>query len=565
MDKPEIPQPVLSRRDFLKGTLGVSVSMLWLTNGVAMPTNHPLTNAAEPPTYWHLDKSLRQAGNNLLATLDPEDHNLPYWMIGCQPDYHAELQRWWPAHNLGRWWDAMLRLEEAVGFVIPKTIEAAMVENTHRFFDNPDHICLNPDPGPHWIGSTEMCLIWDLHSLREGLLALHGLAKWRKSDWAASMGRKMIESLEAKLREDGTWDQEAFDACRKRGKAVIHNLDPCDTHGRLIEALIWFFEATGEPAALRFAHRLASFHLANTTMPDGTINPKAHADHTHSYLGTLRGLLLYGAFTRQHEYVERVAKTYSVTVSTVVRPSGYTSHNMVAESFGETTSPGDAVQLALWLGELGYPEFLDDAERLVRARILPSQIREAPPLLPMVDDHKDAHKDLAKRIVGAYGGCHSHPHGGKSAVTDVTSADVHTLVDVYHRVAALRDGGLEVVLHLDQESKHAHVACKRAERGLVTVTPKQAGPVAIRVPQWASSGKIVMQVDGKPVAPVVAGHFARTGRVHAGSKVTMEYDLPERRTRETGLGAEYEIAWRGDDVMGVSPNADFLPFYPTMR
>ena len=42
----------------------------------------------------------------------------------------------------------------------------------------------------------------------------------------------------------------------------------------------------------------------------------------------------------------------------------------------------------------------------------------------------------------------------------------------------------------------------------------------------------------------------------------MEYALPDRRTREKGLGAEYEIFWRGDDVIGIRPNTNFYPFYP---
>ena len=269
----------------------------------------------------------------------------------------------------------MLRLEEAIGFEIPKAIEAAMVKNVRRFFDNPDHICLNPNPGP----LTEANRKWDLHSLREGLLALNALARWRKDDWAAAMGRQMIESLDGKLRDDGTWDLEKFDACQKRGKAVIHNTDPCDTHGRLLEALVWFFETTGDPAALRLADRIAQFHFAKTTQADGAINPAAKADHTHSYLGTLRGLLLYGRLTGQHQYIERVKAAYRVSIPRFVHESGYTSHNMVRESFGETTSPGDAAQLALWLYQAGYAEFLDDAERLVRRNsAVPDQEHSAP-------------------------------------------------------------------------------------------------------------------------------------------------------------------------------------------
>ncbi len=545
----------------MKSALGFAAGILW-SNNWSFTSTHEATPLGSPQgsSSWDLGKSLRSAGHNLLSVLNPEDRSLPYWELYSAPDYGAEFRRWWPAHNIGRWWDAMLRLEETFGFGIPASVEKAMEAGTRRFFDNPDHICLNPDPGP--TGSADSGLIWDLHSLREGMLALHALAKWRKSDWAAAKARQMIDSVDRKLREDGSWDLEAFDACRKRGKAVIHNLDPCDTHGRMLEALVWFFEATGEPRALALADRIARFHFDATTLPDGTINPKAKADHTHSYLGTLRGLLLYGQLTRQHEYVDRVATAYRVTVPKVVRPSGYTSHNMVKESFGETTSPGDAAQLALWLSRMGYPDFLDDAERLVRARLLPSQIVDPPPFRPLAEDGRDAHADLGRRAVGAFGGCHSHPHGGKRAVTDVTGAGVHTLVDIYRHVTVMENGTLEVLFHFEHEDGRARILSRRAERATLTVIPKQDTPVAIRVPQWVPLASLKVQANGKTLAPVLAGHFARLGRIQAGTTISMEYDLPARRTRETDLGTKYEIAWRGDDVVGISPNTEFLPFYP---
>ena len=33
------------------------------------------------------------------------------------------------AHDTGRWWDAMLRLEEAIGFIIPDELEEALLRN----------------------------------------------------------------------------------------------------------------------------------------------------------------------------------------------------------------------------------------------------------------------------------------------------------------------------------------------------------------------------------------------------------------------------------------------------
>jgi hypothetical protein len=280
-------------------------------------------------------------------------------------------------------------------------------------------------------------------------------------------------------------------------------------------------------------------------------------------LGTLRGLLLYGRLTKQHQYVERVVAAYRLNVPRITTEAGYTSHNMVQESFGETTSPGDVAQLALWLSEEGYTEFLDDAERLVRARILPSQIRQTPPLTPTADDGRDWHKDLSKRVIGGYGGCHNHAHGGKKAVTDVTSADVHTLIDIYKHVAVSQDKTLEVFFHFDYEDARVRINSRRGKQAELSVTPKTETAVSLRVPQWAPHDAIRVRLNDQPFQPVFMGSFAWLGKLQAGTKITMEYPLPEHQTKEKGLGVDFEILWRGDDVVGIRPNTNFYPFYPT--
>ncbi|MGV3613752.1 MAG: hypothetical protein ACO1SV_00335 [Fimbriimonas sp.] len=554
----------MNRRTVLKGAVGAAAGLLMTErlSAAVPPLEKPMTTTAplDPTT---LEGSLRLAGGNLLAILNPEANYLPYWELTVNhPDLTARLGFWWPAHNLGRWLDAMYRLEEAIGFKIPKKIDSAMAENARRFFDNPDHICLNPDRGPVHPRTIDEGLQWDLHSLREGMLALHALVRWRKSAWAADMGRKMITSVDAKLRDDGNWDMEKFDAFQKRGKDVIHNAEPCDTHGRLLEAVIWFYEATGDESAWKFAERLAKWHFENTANPDGTINPTSRADHTHSYFGTLRGLLLYGQMTRQHEYIDRVVAAYRVTVPKFVKESGYTSHNMRVESFGETTSPGDAAQIALWLCKMGHGEFIDDVERIVRARIIPSQIRETPPLKAVAMGNKDSYQNLEKRIIGGYGGCHFHPHAAKLAVTDVTSADVHTLVDIYNHVALKSPGSLEILLHMDYEDPKVKIVSRREKRAEVTITTKEANTVAIRVPKWVPRDSIRLKVGDRSQTPIYSGGFLRTGRLPAGTNIVLTYDLPERVTKEKDLNVDYEIHWRGDDVVGVSPNFDFFPMYP---
>ena len=60
-----------------------------------------------------------------------------------------------PPHNIGRWWDAVLRLEEATGFVIPGELEAAMLTHLKCCLDNPLGVCGHLMPWeqfpPGWI------------------------------------------------------------------------------------------------------------------------------------------------------------------------------------------------------------------------------------------------------------------------------------------------------------------------------------------------------------------------------------------------------------------------------
>jgi len=109
-----------------------------------------------------------------------------------------------------------------------------------------------------------------------------------------------------------------------------------------------------------------------------------HYAHDHSYLGTLRGLLLYGLLTDEREYIDTVAATYRKALpECVITESGWAPHDLTRILFsndegdpvGDPASAGDVMQIALWLAlRRGQRELLDDVERIVRARLMPAQI-----------------------------------------------------------------------------------------------------------------------------------------------------------------------------------------------
>lgn len=505
----------------------------------------------------NLKDSLKIAGQNLLNCLCSTRNYLPYWCLDVKRNYRAEFLFGWPAHNIGRWWDAMLRLENAIGFPIPAYLEASMLKNLYWFFDNTDNLCFAP------LGCKDIEPLFELHSLRESLLALNALVRYRNSRWAQKKAHDMLGTIRRITRADGSWDLDKIDYFHRTDKRLERHLDPTGSHGRLIEALVCYYETTGDCLALELADMFARYHWTYTTSPDGKLNILSKADHTHSYLGTLRGLLLFGLITNQNQYVERVATTYGVEVRRTVKESGFTSHDLGKDKNGETTSPGDAAQIALWLGHCGYPQLLDDAERIIRTRLLPSQITESPGLRPFADDDKDEHSNLDERIIGGFGGGHTEPHAGKKNVTDITAAGVHTLVDVYRHIAIRSRAGLVVNFHFDYEDENVSIISKRQEEANVTITPKLHENIFIRIPQWAPRNSVRLKVRGRTLLPSMLGGFVYLSKERLPGEIVVQYALPARTLHETTDGTDYTFTWRGDEIIGVYPNSDFFPFYPT--
>ena len=507
----------------------------------------------------NLKPTMELAGRNLLQCLCPTRNYLPYWSLTADREYRAQVSFSSPGHNIGRWWDAMLRLEDAIGYAIPAHLEGAMLQNLYRFFDNPDHLCFAP---LDWEGVKPE---FDLHSLREGLLALNALVRYRNSRWAAKEGHRMLETLLRISRPDGSWDLEKIDYYHRTEKPH-RPLIPANTNGRLIEALVWFYEATGDPLALKLADRFACYHLVNTTHEDGRLNMASKPDHTHSYLGTLRGLLLFGELTGQQKYIDVVAATYQVTVRRMIKQSGFVSHDLGQDNRGETTSPGDAAQRALWLARRGYTEFLDAAERIIRARLIPAQITESPGLQPLMEDEgKEEFVNLDERIIGAIGGMHREPHAGKNSVTDITAACLHTLVDIYRHIVVRTNAGLTINFHFDYKDEQTAMTCERQDEARVTVVAKVRDNILIRIPAWTPRDSVQVVVNGRSVTPEMIGHFAHVSRDMLPGEIVLRYGLPVFMTVEETDGVAYELAWRGDEITGISPNSDFFPFYPTAK
>ncbi len=158
---------------------------------------------------------------------------------------------------------------------------------------------------------------------------------------------------------------------------------------------------------------------------------------------------------------------------------------------------------------------------------------------------------------------HLEPHSGTTPTTDVTAACLHTLADVYHHVLLRGDSGLKILLHLDYEDSRARIRSRRGERtGRLTVLPRTRENVLIRIPRWTPLSSVRLKVGGAPLDPNIYGDFVLVAGNLMPAEITLEYGLPVTREVERTTGVDYHLLWRGDEVIGITPNSRFYPFYP---
>lgn len=462
------------------------------------------------------------------------------------------------AHDTGRWWESMLGYESACKTRMPAKIEAAMYINIQKLMKNKLGLLLN-NPDIEW---QKEKAFFNSHNFREGIMALAALVKYRKSDWAAQTGHRLLETLDSFMMEDGRFDFAKMADLVKipiRQSSEGFSFDGTTSGGRAIEAIIWFYEATEDPLALKVAGRLAEFHLENTVKQNGSIVEKIispeNIGHNHSYLGTLRGLLLYGLLTGSKKYIEAVSNTYDVSIwKNNISWAGWAPHDLGKARFNnedgdpeaDPASCGDVAQIALWLAlRAGRSWLLDDVERLIRATIIPSQITNDP------DPRRN----------GAWG-IHRHPFG-QGAILDVFAAVLHTLTDVYNNIVTEEvNNTIRINMNFEIKTPSVEIKVTDTDDRVIDIKVKKGTKLKIRIPGWVDVKTIKLSVNGEYKSfEIDENHYLNIeNTILMNSVIELSYGLPEKETIEEMKVShrKFTLTWRGDTVTKCIPK---VPIY----
>ena len=166
------------------------------------------------------------------------------------------------------------------------------------------------------------------------------------------------------------------------------NLTHVQSLGRAIGPLVKLWR-THRRAALPRPRQAGRGGRARCYPPDGAFRGDVLGTHAHSITSTLSSLGQLADATADADLLARVAAFYANGLWMIRDELGWVIESTAPDANpdkGETNSSGDIVETALILADHGDEAAAEDVERIVRAHILPSQLRDVSWIPPSAGD-----------------------------------------------------------------------------------------------------------------------------------------------------------------------------------
>ena len=235
---------------------------------------------------------------------------------------------------------------------------------------------------------------------------------------------------------------------------------------------------------------------------------------------------------------------------------------------GEINNTGDIVETALLLGQCGYPHYFEDAERILRCHLLPSQLRDISFIREPDNPHnEDGRRDVANRHLGAFG--FPAPYGHKtldaqhiSFNMDIVGGSVGSLCEVYRQAVDTTPAGHYVHLHFDHETEAVAVESPYTRRHM-RVRAKRPGPVFVRLPSWVAADAV--SVEGSNERPRCHNGYLVVSSPAINRWITIQFELAEREIVLSHRTREIKMRLRGDSVAAMSNFGADLTFFPALE
>ena len=505
--------------------------------------------------------AIRLGCRTMCSVFNADDDDVPFFGSRVWPEAYLSFSTSASeAHVPGRHLNALLNAENVLGLNLEQGCIDRHARAAFLSYSGELPLPLNRDrvggPLVHFYP----------HNVREGFHALYALARFRNSGRAIELAERSIAAIRELWHPQKGWDTEVIES-----KFEFHPTTFIIGLARAIGPLVKMHRHTGCAGALELALALADKATDEFFLPSGAYDRETFGGHTHSTTCVMSSLAQLADLTRNADLMARVRAFYDNGLNDIRDPLGWvieSSGDSVDPDRGEVNNTGDIVETALLLGKWGYPQYYEDAERILRCHLLPSQLRDISFIRePANPDNEDGKRNVADRHLGGFG--FPAPYGHKtldaqsiSFNMDIVGGSVGSLCEVYRQAVATTPAGHYVNLHFDHKTDAVTVESPYTHSHL-RVRAKQPGPLFVRIPSWVAADAV--NVDGSNETPLCQNGYLVVSRPPMNSWITIRFELAERDIVLNHRTREIKVKLLGDSVAAMSNFGAELTFFPALE
>ena len=498
---------------------------------------------------------IRLGLNSLVGGLDPTNKHMPYWSIGfaegkLKAFRHSGAWDW--CHDVARAIHAIGMAERATGEGIDEAIWSDLADLQIALFNEADNLpgTADNDTGERFV---------HLHNIRESTHALNALLR-RGDDRAREWSRRMIRTVRAALEDDG-----AIQLDRLPSYVSEYNHQPSQ-EGRAVDALVRNYRITGDEVALELAGLMTSYALEHCFTPEGALK-EAAGTHGHSLNAIIAGMLDLALLTKDADLLNRAKTIYDVGCPRYNSSFGWSMESLHKfHPRGESNNTGDLLRAALLLGRAGWANYFEDAERILRGHLLPSQVIDVDDLPDEPNETDDSLHRRASRLRGGFSFPTPNDYllnpDATIATYDITSGAVDGLCEAFSSIITSDDAGIRINLLFSHEAEGARVTSHLSQTGHLEIENRTDRPLLVRIPSWVDKKDVCLKVNGAETQKIfIQSYLLITGNETPSSSI-ITFPMRETRTVESICFENYTIDWRGDQIIAMSPPAKHRPMFP---